>query len=971
MWYKVKTEKKMLLVFIFLMLSAFQASLCAQFTDRKQYFAPPGRDSFRTMGNIPKISSIAGEDIDASADSYEYVGSNLIARGHVVIRNAHMQITGDNAVINLKSGDAEVSGNVEFRADISTEKIVDMIEYRELMKDPAIRTKILQQVTTPSGRKKFKVQLRTNSAYIQAKRLSGNMNTGNFQFRDFIMKGAELYISGALAERYPNGTIKVFKAKTSTCEYLLDSNAHYAIGAKEMILTPREANRSIFNADGDHGDYSILAKNSFLYLWNVPVFWFPALYKPRDFSTFGGRFEVGKDSDWGWFVRLRKEVDILEKPARVKGGILLDFYEDRGFGYGANLDITTAESSTELFAYSLRDRNPYTLWEDDYGENPKRDSNGNYLSDREWIKLKSRLDIPKNRYEFRLSNITFFNPRLSFRGAVDVISDYNFLEEYFGSRYDEDVQPPSFAALDYQGDDFAALLHSTFKVNSFDVTMERLPEMRLDLFRQELFKGLYYQSQTSGGYYKMNWRDFDRKRYENPNLTPSLLASAAKSPGKSGEIFRAFQAGNLTKEQAIHALWRSDPSVYDLYLDELKNYEAFRFDTLHAFYYPLRFFDAINLIPRFAARLTAYSRSSDEKVKLKDLYNMVKANTLDGWPAPGLAVKNYDKKGGSKFRFAMELGAELNTKFYRTWQTPKSAFFQIDGLRHVMIPYINYTFIPKPTVDYSHLYYFDDVDQITKQNFFRFGLINRLQTRGEDSQVREYLSLENYWDFHFNRDFGFNNAGDFTTILSFTPVEEFSLVSKLILDVGNNNEHDYEVIRGGKNVGRPGLSTGLINRWETTLSYKFSKDWKLSASYLYSDNYYQRATYSMASTLASVAAMTSFATYFERQQIVSLSLDFPTYIDDRLKGRASISYDVDDDLIDNVDLTLTRHFHCWYLQVSVGAEFTRNAANNRTWEGYIGMALGLTAMPGAAINSRSDLEAHNHDEDPAPPVRRK
>ncbi|MBP5182499.1 MAG: hypothetical protein J6331_05670, partial [Lentisphaeria bacterium] len=229
----------------------------------------------------------------------------------------------------------------------------------------------------------------------------------------------------------------------------------------------------------------------------------------------------------------------------------------------------------------------------------------------------------------------------------------------------------------------------------------------------------------------------------------------------------------------------------------------------------------------------------------------------------------------------------------------------------------------------------------------------------------EYFSMENYWDFHFYRDFGFNNCGDFTTILSFTPTEEFSLQSKLILDVGHNNKHDTEVIRGGKNAGRPGLSKWkLINRWETTLSYKFSKDWQISASYIYSDDYYQRATYSMASTLATAAAMTSFATYFERKQTISLALNFPTYIDDRLKGRASVSYNVDDDLVDNVDITLTRNFHCWYLQMSGGMQFSRNDVQKKTWKWYVGFAMGLTAMPGAAITARNEQKAYNYDARP-------
>ena len=60
-----------------------------------------------------------------------------------------------------------------------------------------------------------------------------------------------------------------------------------------------------------------------------------------------------------------------------------------------------------------------------------------------------------------------------------------------------------------------------------------------------------------------------------------------------------------------------------------------------------------------------------------------------------------------------------------------------------MRPFINYTYIPKPTEDRDHLYYFDDIDRIDEQNFMRFGVENRLQTRSGNG-VRNILAMENY-----------------------------------------------------------------------------------------------------------------------------------------------------------------------------------------------------------------------------------
>ena len=81
----------------------FQASLSAQFFPKSENFTTPSAKAFNKKTSLPKIEDISKEDIKASADSYEYVGSNLIARGHVVIHSKSIRVTGDSAVINLKT----------------------------------------------------------------------------------------------------------------------------------------------------------------------------------------------------------------------------------------------------------------------------------------------------------------------------------------------------------------------------------------------------------------------------------------------------------------------------------------------------------------------------------------------------------------------------------------------------------------------------------------------------------------------------------------------------------------------------------------------------------------------------------------------------------------------------------------------------------------------------------------------------
>ena len=908
------------------------------------------KDSFQ----LPQIGSLNQEDIDMSADTYEYIGSNLVARGHAVIKVKNLQVTADAITVNLLTKDLEAAGNVTFATQVLEKRSLTPEEYEKLMEQPAYKVIAEGINTSPDGNQTIRATVISNCAYLSAERASGSMETGAFQFRNFFIKAGYMYFRGFLAERYPNGTVKMFDSRMTTCEYEMDSNAHYGIRSSVMTLKPREANRSIHNYNPDMGEHSLLMLSDFINVWNVPVFWLPALYKPADSNSFGIRFEFGDYSGWGYYLRTLKEFDIIEEPAVIRAGLMVDYYSDRGLGLGATVDVLTANSKTELFAYFLHDRNPYNYW----------DGNRNDVEDgwthKEWFSQFGRYELPHDRYEFRLANLTHLTPRLDFRGVVDVISDFNFLEDFFESRYNENEQPPSYAAVEYQGEHFSATLQTTFRVNDFYTTMERLPELRIDIFRQELFKNIYYQGETSAGYYRTKWRKYDFSRERNPNLNISGLLAKENQLYRWSDIVRRY--GTKNKYGAAKYLKEVDPDAFAGYFEDPKDYSSYRFDTLHALYYPFKLFGFLNLIPRAVGRFTAYSDSSKKAMDVEDLYTMYALDEKYRWPSYDIKAVNYDDKGGARYRFAAELGLEGNVKLSRAWQTPRNAYWQIDGLRHVAVPYFNLVYIPKPTEDYQHLYYFDEVDQIEETAFVRLGIQNRLQTR-RNNRLYQWISMENYWDFHFNKSKDFNHIGDLGTIFRFTPTDKLSFFTEFLLDVGGNNDHDYEVMRKGESVGRPGLSWKLINKFNAGFSYQFATDWRFTLNYNYSDAYVQRTIYSMGSTLAMVNATSSFKNYMSREQTISGSLTFPTF-DKRLKGRIFASYNIDADLIDGLGVVFRRDFHCWYLTLATGIsndrEYHREKKRwRKEWSPFLSFTVGISAMPGLAYSSNFERNIYD------------
>jgi lipopolysaccharide assembly outer membrane protein LptD (OstA) len=120
--------------------------------------------------------------IDASADVFEYVGENLIVRGHVVIQTSEMQLTADHAVIHIPSRDVEAFGNVALIRKASYQKTIDMQEYGDLLDDVRKKVEVEEIITTPLGKRKIKVRITETTAYLQAERIAGNLNTGALKF---------------------------------------------------------------------------------------------------------------------------------------------------------------------------------------------------------------------------------------------------------------------------------------------------------------------------------------------------------------------------------------------------------------------------------------------------------------------------------------------------------------------------------------------------------------------------------------------------------------------------------------------------------------------------------------------------------------------------------------------------------------------------------------------------------------------
>ncbi len=477
-----------------------------------------------------------------------------------------------------------------------------------------------------------------------------------------------------------------------------------------------------------------------------------------------------------------------------------------------------------------------------------------------------RFDTTSERYRLKLYHREELRDDLNLRVKVDKMSDIDFMENWFRKEYHADPQPKSFADMTLDREAFSLSLSVRKRVNDFWSEVEQLPMLKLDIPRRPLGDtGFYYQGQSSVGKMEMSWRKFDRHY-------PGMVEPA--------------------------------------------DYGALRADSLHMFYYPLQLHE-LEIVPRAGARITYYDKSSRQRMTVNDLDRLMQADEPTNL-APAVSAVNYDSRGGSVLRLAAEAGVEVSTKFYRTWADYKSERWDIDGLRHVVQPYANYTYNPPPTEDRDKLYFFDDVDRLVEQNFIRFGLRQRWETR-RSNRIYTLASLENYADFHFMRNDGKAGPGAFGTVFRFDPKETFGMWANAVVDMGAPT----------LNRGEIGFGIGDKDRFRTELSY------------IYRSHYTARSIYSMGSSLTDPLGDSAFAHEYDGVHYICLGFLFP--INEKMRGEVRFEFDAMEKRLARQMIEISRDMHCWTGALRIEVEDGSGVS--------VMIIMTLKAFPGFKINA--------------------
>jgi len=274
---------------------------------------------------------------------------------------------------------------------------------------------------------------------------------------------------------------------------------------------------------------------------------------------------------------------------------------------------------------------------------------------------------------------------------------------------------------------------------------------------------------------------------------------------------------------------------------QAQEYRAYRYDTFGQIMDPKQYFNWLSVTPRFGLRGTFWS---DDNRTVPD-------TTAQGYTDPH-----------PRGRVVPNMGLEADFKVSRTWDDVKNKDWGIDGLRHVMEPYMNAQYIPYvlgsrandirgfdsrlPSTQLQPLNFpaYNSIDSIDYQAVIRHGIRNKLETK-RNGLNWDLVDWDLYADLDLDKNFSTTNQKYYSNVfsdLTIKPVNWIYFQSQTSLDVtGNsytefNNDLTWEPDRSVKvSVGNRYIEDSVLfpnsNQYYLNLFYRMNEHWQFSSKY--------------------------------------------------------------------------------------------------------------------------------------------
>ena len=455
----------------------------------------------------------------------------------------------------------------------------------------------------------------------------------------------------------------------------------------------------------------IRAKNVVMYLGGLPIMFIPFYSVDLEKSNidvlpgYGSR--VGAYLLTAFNYRLNPY---------VRASTHLDYRTKRGFGVGQDFiwgQPREERTNPELGDWGGRLLTYYAQDDEPYRDEEEREEQGGL--------------VEEERYRIRLQHRQTYSPRDYLLAEMNYLSDPEILEEFFRNEYRRNVEPENRISLTHRGDHFVSGILINKRLNDFYGAVDRLPELFLDMSRQQIGTSpFYYEGQNSAAF-----------------------------------LQRVFA------EQ-----------------EDREDYEAFRIDSDHKVFWPTRHMGFLNVTPRAGYRATWYSETKDTVTNTEWQAVAMEDVVIGGTNGAGSVTNTYTvftnveevvtEEAGADLRSIFEVGFESSFKAFKVMLDPDMR--GNGGLRHVAEPYLDYTYIPELDLEPANLYQFDYIDGLDKRNDVKLGMRNKFQTKW-DGKVHDLLDVDLWTYYYLDTEDDEDSVRAAYFDAEFDPVEWFSLAA--------------------------------------------------------------------------------------------------------------------------------------------------------------------------------------------------
>lgn len=505
----------------------------------------------------------------------------------------------------------------------------------------------------------------------------------------------------------------------------------------------------------------VVLKNVVVYIGQVPVFYLPIFVQALNDSRPAYQFEIGDSGRFGAFID--NTYNWVLNP-KLRGSADFDLRGKRGYATGLDLQYFPGLNSDILLKTYFAKDNLYSRNDPNYPNSPAR---GDISDSDVYDGIGS-----DNRYRIAYQHHLQFGSDLSSIANLNLWSDPWITRDYFSGEYQQENQPPNFINLVAYDPLYTISLLASPQLNPFFETEERLPQLMLETKQQKIFNSpIEYASQSSMVYFERHYADTNN--FRDP----------------ADYIFNSFPT------TTAYDYYHPGGNPYRYNTAQLNNYSAFRYDTLHEFYYPHQYFNFLSLTPRIGARATYYSDDN------RDINDTVNGNGLSN-----------DKITNSQFRVAGMVGLAGDFKVSRTWLDVKNSSLGIDGIRHIFEPFFDAQYAPSPTVTPNEIRGFDNrlystrlqpldwmsynsIDSIDKQAVVRFGAWNKIETKRNGVNY-ELLDWATYADADIDHNFSASTPNDTLSNIfndiRFYPTRQLQFHSFSSIDINGNGYNEID-----------------------------------------------------------------------------------------------------------------------------------------------------------------------------------